>query len=136
MGNDLLPVISILWSLLSGFGAVVAVVWNIRGMVASFERKISDAITSSDEKITRITDDIRAEFNANLKLLAQEQADKRDTLYRRFDENKKFIDDTFVRNKECVLMHTTTSNCVEGLRLDMKELRKEIAEVKELVLKR
>jgi hypothetical protein len=121
---------------LSGLGAVVAVVWNIRGMVASFEKKISDAIKSSDDKLTMITDDIRAEFNANLKVLEQEQASKRDTFYRRFDEHKKFIDDTFVRNKECVLMHTTTSNCVESLRIEMKELRKEVAEVKELMLKR
>lgn len=125
LAENFLPIVSIVWSFCTGLGAVVAVVWNIRGMVARFE-----------EKMSIIQADIRAEFGANLKILEQEQADKRDTIYRRFDDHKKFVDDTFVRSKECGIMHQNTVIGFDALKTEVKELRKEIAEVKELVLRK
>ena len=49
---------------------------------------------------------------------------KRGRIYERVDEHKRFTDDTFVRSKECQIMHKQLVDAVLEMKIDIKELLK------------
>lgn len=117
--ENFLPIISIIWSLVSGMAAVIAVVWNIRGMVARFDKKIDD-----------LNSNMKADFDAKLLMFSETADSKLKRNYDRLDDYKKLNEERieqfkkdlelkYVQREMCNIMHTTTTTQFADLKADI-----------------
>jgi hypothetical protein len=83
---------------------------------------------------------IKAEFHALLELEQERRAKDVARVYERFDDYKTHIESKllpdFVRKDMCAVMHTGTAAAVNEMKIELKELRREISELKDIVIKR
>ena len=127
MPENFLPLISIAWSLVSGLSAVIVVVWNIRGMVAEFDKKI-DGLNAN----------IKADFENRLLMFTKDYQSKIDRNYERLDVYKKLNEDRieqlkrelelkYVQIEMCNVMHN--SNVAQMIELK-SEINRKVDELK------
>lgn len=116
--------LAVLTLILGGVGATVGAVWTI-------SNKIRDIEVSTERKIKKAQD----EQEQRLKEAQEAGDEKRRRIYERFDEYKAHFESNFIRREMCGLMHNETSKAVTKLVSEVVELRKEIAEVKSVVIK-
>ena len=98
--------------LLGGIGTTIRAVYSIEGRF----------------------DTIVKEQDAKLNKAKEEGDEKRRRIYERFDEYKCHIESNFVRRDMCGLMHNETSKIVTALVQEIKELKRELSEVKAIVI--
>jgi len=61
-------------------------------------------------------------FNASVENVNKTQDQKRDRVYARLDEHKRFIDDQFTRKDVCKILHEQVKNDLAEIKADVKKI--------------
>lgn len=93
---------------------IVGIIVIIGGLLMTALR-VGWVVASAIAKINEQMSTMKAEFHALLELKEAEQGEKVNRVYKRFDEYKEHLENSFVRREMCALMHNGTTEQLNAM---------------------